>query len=653
MFKVMRKSMANRIALLISVIFTLTLVLIGILSVNSTYQEILDNKIKETALKAESISKDVKSIFENARTVTRQLALHPEVEAYLKTAVSRETIKDNPYYEATLKTLLKIKESSSIYFLAWVANEKANFYLDSMGVIPDQTYDVKKRPWYNVGMNAAESAFTPPYVEWGTGRVVISCIKPMREGSAVYGFVVMDIVLENIPSIFQKAQINDSDKSFLVTASGDYIYHDQAEKIMKANINDTTDALYPYVKWINETSTGLKKVQYEGKHYYLESYQVDENGWKVINLIDEGRIQAELKSIVLTIIGFLTLIFLATLLAVYFTVRKTMEPYQEVLLFAGDIASGEFTKNIPDDYLEREDEMGELSRSFQIIIDAFRNENIILEERIAEKNQELENQYAFILETEKAASLGTLVAGVAHEINTPVGVSLTTASYLKKMNDEYRKMLADGSMNKENLKELMSVIDESVRLLNNNLERAANLVKNFKQLAVDQSSGSLARFDLKENIDGVVISLFHEYKNLPVTIENHCPNYLFLNTFPGATSQIITNLIMNSLHHGLKDRLSGDKLAGKIDIFAIQKEDWIHLIYADNGKGISKENLKKMYDPFFTTNRVNGNSGLGMHIVLSLVTQKLKGNIHCESEVGEGVKFTIEFPMELERKANE
>jgi signal transduction histidine kinase len=206
-------------------------------------------------------------------------------------------------------------------------------------------------------------------------------------------------------------------------------------------------------------------------------------------------------------------------------------------------------------------------------------------------------------------------------------------------------------MNKENLKELMSVIDESVRLLNNNLERAANLVKNFKQLAVDQSSGSLARFDLKENMDGVIISLFHEYKNLPVTIENHCPNHLFLNTFPGATSQIITNLIMNSLHHGLKDRLAADKLAGKIDIFAIQKEDWIQIIYVDNGKGISKENLKKMYDPFFTTNRVNGNSGLGMHIVLSLVTQKLKGNIHCESEVGEGVKFTIEFPMELESKS--
>lgn len=642
MFKYIRKSMANQIVVLISLIFTMTIIAIGILTFRITYPELLNTKVMETGLKAESISKDVKAIFQDAKIVTQQLSLHPEVQAYLKAATSRETILENPYYESTLKTLVETKQSGGSYFLAWVANEQANFYLDSSGTIPDSSYDVKKRPWYSVGMAAENTAFTPPYVEWGTGRVVISCIKPMRDNGLTYGFVVMDMALENIPAIFKKAQINTTDKSFLISSDGFYIFHDKPEQIMKANIQDQSDPLYPYQALIQSDSGTLNRVQYEGKSYYLESYQVDENGWKVVTLIDEAAIQAEIRQIAIALLGLLTAVFIVTLLIVYWSIRMTMKPYQDVLKFAKDIADGDFEKNIPQEYLNREDEMGTLSGSFQIIIDAFRNENVILAEKIAEKNLELENQYAFILEAEKAASLGHLVAGVAHEINTPVGVSLTTASYLKKVNEDYRKKLSEGQMNKENLKELMSIIDESVRLLNTNLGRAADLVKSFKQLAVEQSSGAIGTFDLKENIDGVILSLLHEYKNLPVVIKNECPENVYLNTYPGVLSQIFTNLIMNSLSHGLKGRENGE-----IVIRAVLKKNTVQLVYTDNGCGISKETLKKIYEPFFTTNRLNGNSGLGMHIVMNLVTQKLKGQIHCDSELERGVTFTIEFPTHL------
>lgn len=634
--------MANRIVVLISLIFTMTVIAIGFLIFQITYREMVSHKIVETELKAESISKDVKAIFNDAQLVTQQLALHPEIQNYLKTAVDRSTVTNNPYYADTLETLVKTQKSGQIYFLAWVANEKANFYLDSQGIIPDPSYDVKKRPWYEVAVNAKDTAFTPPYVEWATRRMVISCIKPLRENGEIYGFVVMDFILEKIPVIFQNSKINPGDKSFLISTEGDYVYHEDPQKIMKANIHQPDDGLNPYVKQIVEASMNFTEVRYEGKSYYLEVYPVDENGWKVVSLIDKSAVQVQIQKIALLIIGLLGLIFMATLVVVHWTVKRTMEPYQNVLTFAEDIASGEFSKNIPETYVNREDEMGTLSRSFQIIIDAFRNENTILEQKIADKNDELEQQYAFILEAEKAASLGHLVAGVAHEINTPVGVSLSTASYLKKVNDEHRQRLADGSMNKENLKELMSVIDESTRLLNTNLERAADLVKSFKQLAVDQSSGLKERFELKDNIDSVILSLLHEYKRMPVSIENKVPEQVYLNTYPGALSQIMTNLIINSLHHGLKEATDGF-----ISIEAQVRPDWIVLTYKDNGKGISEENLKKMYDPFFTTNRHNGNSGLGMHIVLSLVTQKLKGNIRCESSLGQGVTFTIEFPREL------
>lgn len=645
MLQYIRKSIANRIVVLISFIFTLAIIAIGLLTFELTYKELVKTKLEETTIKAESISKDVKAIFNEAKLVTQQLALHPEIKNYLKTAVDRRTITDNPYYEVTLDSLSQTQKSGQTYFLAWVANEKANFYLDSTGVIPDETYEVKKRPWYEVGVKAKDTAFTPPYVEWATKRVVISCIKPMREDGKIYGFVVMDFILEKIPLIFQNSKINTGDKSFLISAEGDYIFHEDSEKIMKANIYQTNDTLRPYVKWIEEASMDIKEVNYEGKAYYLDVYPIAENGWKVVSLIDKSAVQMQIQKIASLIVGILVLIFMGILVMVHWSIKRTMAPYQQVTVFANDIASGEFSKNIPADFLNREDEMGSLSRSFQVIIDAFRNENIILEQKIAEKNEELQRQYTFILEAEKAASLGHLVAGVAHEINTPVGVSLSTASYLKKVNDEQRLRLAEGSMSKENLKELMSVIDESTRLLGTNLERAADLVKSFKQLAVDQSSGLNESFELKDNIDSVILSLLHEYKHMPVKIQNRCPENVYLHTFPGALSQIVTNLIINSLHHGLKNCTDG-----LIEIDVRPEPDRVVLIYRDNGSGISEENLKKIYEPFFTTNRQNGNSGLGMHIVMSLVTQKLKGNIQCESQEGKGVTFTLNFPRTLPMK---
>ncbi len=249
----------------------------------------------------------------------------------------------------------------------------------------------------------------------------------------------MDFILENIPIIFQNSKINKGDKSFLISAEGDYIYHEDTEKIMKANIHQPNDSLQPYVEKIEKASQDISDIEYEGKSYYMEVYPIAENGWKVVSLIDKSAIQGQIQKIAWLIVGLMGLIFTVTLVLVHWTVKRTMAPYQNVLTFANDIASGEFSKNIPDEYVNREDEMGSLSRSFQIIIDAFRNENIILEQKIAEKNEELQQQYAFILEAEKAASLGHLVAGVAHEINTPVGVSLSTASYLKKVNDEHRQ----------------------------------------------------------------------------------------------------------------------------------------------------------------------------------------------------------------------
>lgn len=643
MFKTFKRSMSNRLIWVTSVIFLLTTLLIGTAMLKFIYEETLSHRLLETSIKAESISKDVKYIFENAKMVTGQLALHPEIKNYLKYATTRERVFDNPYYDDTLNTLIQTKASSPTFFLAWVANEKANFYLDSTGTIPDESYRIKSRPWYIVAEKAYEPSFTDPYVEWGTGRIVISSIMALREDNLTYGFVVMDIVLENIPEIFRKNQIHTTDKHFLISAQGDYVYHEDTTKVMKSKITDPADPLNPYLDFIMQDNLAPISITYEGKSYFLDVYHVDENGWKVVSLIDESSITKEIQGILLLIIGLMLIVTTLTLVLIYWRINRTMAPYQEVLTFADDIAMGKISKNIPVNFMNREDEIGALSRSFQIIIDVIRNENVILEQRIREKNRELEKQYAFILEAEKAASLGYLVAGVAHEINTPVGVSLTTASYLSKVNEDYRRKLMEGSMNKDHLKDLMAILDESTKLLDTNLMRAAELVKNFKRLAVDQSSGILTDFDLKENLEAVIVSLLHEYKNTDIRLSYDCPIGLTVHSYPGALSQVLTNLIMNSLVHGYDTGM-----AGKIELSASQVGQMICLTYTDDGKGLSKETLKRIYEPFYTTNRQKGSSGLGMHIVMSLVTQKLKGTIECESDLDAGVRFTLNFPISID-----
>lgn len=265
------------------------------------------------------------------------------------------------------------------------------------------------------------------------------------------------------------------------------------------------------------------------------------------------------------------------------------------------------------------------------------------------KNGELKNTIKVLndtqkqlIESEKMASLGSIVAGVAHEINTPLGIGIASASFIGKINSEFRKKLLQGQLSKNDLKRFTQDINDSIDMLNVNLNRAAELIKNFKQVAVNQSNDIKVKFNLKENIDSIIISLKHEYKRSKHIINNNCDNSIIIDSYPGAFSQIFTNFIMNSLKHGFKDKNNGI-----VNISACVDGSILRIIYSDDGIGITKENLEKIYEPFFTTGRQYGSCGLGLNVVYNIITQKLKGCIRCESDYGNWVKFIVEIPVEL------
>ncbi|NOX35500.1 MAG: response regulator [Deltaproteobacteria bacterium] len=248
-----------------------------------------------------------------------------------------------------------------------------------------------------------------------------------------------------------------------------------------------------------------------------------------------------------------------------------------------------------------------------------------------------------LVQSEKMAALGELVAGVAHEINTPVGVGVTAASFLDAKTSEFKKIYSSGDIKRSDLENYLKTVQEVSNSILINMERAAELISSFKQVAVDQSSESRRRFNLKEYINEILLSLRPRYKKTGHEIKVKCDEQIELNSFPGAFSQVLNNLIMNSLIHGFENV---DK--GIIQIDITRKGDSILFIYKDDGKGMNKEQKEKAFDPFYTTMRGKGGTGLGMSIVFNLITQTLKGSIECDSSPGNGVCFTMKFPEHWE-----
>jgi len=270
-----------------------------------------------------------------------------------------------------------------------------------------------------------------------------------------------------------------------------------------------------------------------------------------------------------------------------------------------------------------------------------------LEDRVETRTKDLKNSLENLkrtqnqlIEAEKMASLGNLVAGVAHEINTPVGIGVTTATFLE---DKLRTITAayqSGQMKKSDLDKFFEISDQSLKSITSNLMRAGTLVRSFKQVAVDQSSEHPRVFNVKNYFEDILQSLGPRFKNTGHKVYLNIPDDIIIESYPGAFMQIYTNLIMNSLVHGF-DEIEN----GVIDISLEKSDAEISIIYSDNGVGMNEEQQSRIFEPFFTTKRNAGGSGLGMNIVYNLVSRQLNGTIKTYSKPGQGTTFTITMPV--------
>lgn len=261
-----------------------------------------------------------------------------------------------------------------------------------------------------------------------------------------------------------------------------------------------------------------------------------------------------------------------------------------------------------------------------------------LEESLARLHRTQEE----LIQSAKMAALGDLVAGVAHEVNTPLGVSITASSFLLERTRQLREQYQLGDLKRSDLEKYIHSAHESALVVTQNLDRAAKLIQSFQKVATDQSSEEKRPFELCSYLEQILDSLQPKYAHTKHKVHLECGELLSLNSYPGAIMQIVTHLVFNSLIHGFADGRPGE-----IFLTALPKNDmYVEIVYRDTGLGMNPEQKERIYDPFYTTRRGPDRPGLGMNIVYNLVTRTLKGTIHLESSPGQGVFFALLLPID-------
>jgi signal transduction histidine kinase len=345
------------------------------------------------------------------------------------------------------------------------------------------------------------------------------------------------------------------------------------------------------------------------------------------------------QNVALVAVIFLTLIVVIGALIA----RSIILPLKEIMAAMHAVVSEKYDQPIQG--TQARDEIGEMARAVAVF-----RENAIAKRKAedelrasrdrAEKAlEDLREAQQNLIAAEKLAALGGLVAGVAHEVNNPIGISLTVASSFARRCDEFAKEVGSGPLRRSRLDEFLEGGRDAANQLVTNLQRAGELVQSFKQVAVDRSHADRRPFDLRESTDQIVASLRPVLKKSQITLTVDVPPGISMDSYPGSYGQVLTNLFLNSVVHAFPDGRAGSVL-----VEARPVRDDVDIFVSDDGVGMSEEIQRRAFDPFFTTRRGEGGTGLGLHIIFNLVTQQLGGRLAFESRLGWGTRFRITLP---------
>jgi signal transduction histidine kinase len=342
----------------------------------------------------------------------------------------------------------------------------------------------------------------------------------------------------------------------------------------------------------------------------------------------------------------IAVIFLGIILSVGVLIALSIRlPLQQLMTAMRAITLGDYDREVQG--TSARDEVGAMARAVEVFRENAIAKRKTEDELRASKEKaesallELNTAQQNLIDAERLAALGGLVAGVAHEVNNPIGISLTVASSFARRTEMFEAELrSDGGLRRSQLEEFVRTSRDAAGQLVANLHRAGELIQSFKQVAVDRSHAERRQFALSEATDQIIASLRPVMKRAPIELTVDVPEGLGIDGYPGSYGQILTNLFLNAVSHAFSDGRPGT-----ISISARPRgHDDVEIIFADNGAGMTPDVQRQAFDPFFTTRRNEGGTGLGLHIVYNLVTQQLGGRMMLESRLGQGTTFRIIMP---------
>lgn len=470
--------------------------------------------------------------------------------------------------------------------------------------------------------------------------------------------VVIRLNLKDITGFVERFKLSDKSEIAITDANGIYLINNHSALVKSRS----------YDQYIRSDSHKLI-TKYQNRYYLPYVSEIQGQGWKIIvyqSLSDYLLPTALMLVSILAVSVFL--IFFVNWLN-YRSLKVITRDLNLLEQQALEISKGDYEiEPLTSKYLEIE----MLSQSFRILIDNIRLREHDIEDQnthILRLNEGLEKQVRYrttqlestngelteayknlkdaqnlIVQNEKLAALGQMVSGVAHEMNTPIGNAFTASTYIRGVSKELGVKVQDNTIKRTEFLEMVSELENGADIVFRNLHIASDLIFNFKQISADHQNMELRNFNLYEIIKNVIVSFGIDLRNANVTLEFLCKENVMIKSYPGAVVHIVSNLIRNALVHGFEGLKKG-----QIRIEVFEFEDSISIMIQDDGIGMDQNTLNQIYDPFFTTKRSRGGTGLGLNIVHNMITNVLQGSVVCESVLGKGTQFTIQMPKQIGR----
>lgn len=482
--------------------------------------------------------------------------------------------------------------------------------------------------WFYEPMRAGKAIWMDPYFNANIDIEMLSYIKPLFVDGKAIGVVGIDVNFERFKSIVTR--VPKVGEAVLLNQKYHFLVHDTF--LFEDTLSSIDEGGLASVQRVMEKrSDGIVEFELFGVPKILGFSRLN-NGWIVVVAMTENEAFVNLNKTV----NFLILLNLGTVIIMTIIAYFVGKYLNQILIRKQEL------EDIVQQRTKELKHMNEELESSMVNLEENQSELMRVNEDLEDSLDRLKKTQEQLIVSEKFASLGQLVAGVAHEINTPLGIGVTMNSYMEDMLMVVKSMFEADTLTKKQLQEYFESNVEAMDLSIKNLNRAADIVDTFKQVAQDQSTHDIRRINLKDYIQKILTNLTPEVNTLIHRVYVKCDDTIEIVTYPGVLAQILTNLVMNSLVHGFENHD-----AGEIHIEVTVVNDLIQLIYRDNGRGIELRNKEKVFNPFFTTKRNKGSAGLGLHIIHNLVTQTLKGTIRLESEPSKGVEFHLQFPISI------